>query len=259
VFWYYIIPGAFVKIDTDALKETSGFTKLKISCAGAWHNFVLSWASFLILKSLPFLLQIGYDLHSEKGLLLLKAMDENGNLFLKNKFLISVNDVPINGGIQQLETVVHDLGNFETIGPSRCSHNPIKYPNCCSSKEILLNKEFCLWDVESIQQYRSIPNMQSLNVIPKTCMEYDANYIELPICQSSSDCHIPAICISPFFGDDRQVFRMQFEDPLWNTLSNLTLIGKASEFHGAVLLSAFTPKYKWLSFSLPLYVEIFWR
>ncbi|KAJ3040541.1 Membrane-bound transcription factor site-2 protease, partial [Rhizoclosmatium hyalinum] len=53
VFIWFIYPGAFVDLDDTALKFISPWAKLKIVCAGVWHNAVFAITSLAILMTLP--------------------------------------------------------------------------------------------------------------------------------------------------------------------------------------------------------------
>lgn len=55
-----IYPGAFVQLDQIAMRMLHPLRKLRIICAGVWHNIVLSLLAYLALYSLPLLLLPAY-------------------------------------------------------------------------------------------------------------------------------------------------------------------------------------------------------
>lgn len=48
-----IYMGAFVEVDSGKLQITSAWSKLRIFCAGVWHNIVLALAAYTFLANLP--------------------------------------------------------------------------------------------------------------------------------------------------------------------------------------------------------------
>lgn len=55
IFLFAIYPGAFTEIEPDELDRCSYAQKLRIYCAGIWHNIVLAVFGFLFLISIPLL------------------------------------------------------------------------------------------------------------------------------------------------------------------------------------------------------------
>lgn len=55
LFVFGVVPAAFVELPTDLFTCTSPKNKLKIVCAGVWHNCVLSAACALLLVASPVL------------------------------------------------------------------------------------------------------------------------------------------------------------------------------------------------------------
>eukprot|EP00013_Stygamoeba_regulata_P021540 CAMPEP_0177646382 /NCGR_PEP_ID=MMETSP0447-20121125/9745_1 /TAXON_ID=0 /ORGANISM="Stygamoeba regulata, Strain BSH-02190019" /LENGTH=474 /DNA_ID=CAMNT_0019148913 /DNA_START=154 /DNA_END=1578 /DNA_ORIENTATION=- len=55
IFLMFVYPGAFVSID-DHMQTIDPKRQLKIICAGAWHNFILSTVAYSLLLLLPLLL-----------------------------------------------------------------------------------------------------------------------------------------------------------------------------------------------------------
>ena len=53
IFVFGIYPGAFTEIDTDELERTSTAQKLRIYCAGIWHNLVLAGLGYLVYLCIP--------------------------------------------------------------------------------------------------------------------------------------------------------------------------------------------------------------
>ncbi|XP_034829152.1 membrane-bound transcription factor site-2 protease [Maniola hyperantus] len=97
VYVFAIIPIAFVELNTEHLNSLSITKRLKIYCAGVWHNVALAFLAMLLFFSAPILFSIAYKtdigvritgfthdspLKNARGL-------ENGDVIL------SINDCPI--------------------------------------------------------------------------------------------------------------------------------------------------------------------
>ncbi|CAL4173066.1 unnamed protein product, partial [Meganyctiphanes norvegica] len=57
----FVLPGAYVDVPTDEIKNLNPMRQLKILCAGVWHNVVLVLAAVSIALSAPFVLQPLYQ------------------------------------------------------------------------------------------------------------------------------------------------------------------------------------------------------
>lgn len=61
LFLFLIYPAAFVDLNTEALKRCDAFQRLRIFCAGVWHNCIMMVAAYAIWCVLPFaLFFVGY-------------------------------------------------------------------------------------------------------------------------------------------------------------------------------------------------------
>ncbi|KAH7724562.1 Protein Y56A3A.2 [Aphelenchoides avenae] len=60
VFLFAVYPGAFTEIETDELNRSSCAQKMRIFCAGIWHNLVLAFIGILLLWALPYVLMPMY-------------------------------------------------------------------------------------------------------------------------------------------------------------------------------------------------------
>lgn len=50
IFIFFVLPTAYVSLPGDELEQLNPWAKLKIYCAGAWHNIVLSFIIFVALS-----------------------------------------------------------------------------------------------------------------------------------------------------------------------------------------------------------------
>ena len=69
VFFFVIYPGAYVDINSSDFEKLTSFQKLKVFCAGAWHNFVVALLGSLFLINLPTLLFPLYSHNASQGVI----------------------------------------------------------------------------------------------------------------------------------------------------------------------------------------------
>ncbi|KPI95874.1 Membrane-bound transcription factor site-2 protease [Papilio xuthus] len=61
VYVFAIIPVAFVQLNTEHLNSLAITKRLKIYCAGVWHNVVLAFVAMLLFFSSPIIFSIAYE------------------------------------------------------------------------------------------------------------------------------------------------------------------------------------------------------
>lgn len=61
VYVFTIIPVAFVDLNTDQLKNLAVTKRLRIYCAGVWHNIAIAFMAILLFFSAPILFNIAYE------------------------------------------------------------------------------------------------------------------------------------------------------------------------------------------------------
>ncbi|XP_068633948.1 membrane-bound transcription factor site-2 protease [Battus philenor] len=61
VYVFAIIPIAFVQLNTEHLNSLAITKRLKIYCAGVWHNIALAFTAMLLFFSAPILFSIAYE------------------------------------------------------------------------------------------------------------------------------------------------------------------------------------------------------
>ena len=81
IFVFGIYPGAFTEIDTDELERASTAQKLRIYCAGIWHNLVLAGLGYLVYLCIPL---ICFPLFTSNAGLLVTGMLLFGKLVIFN-------------------------------------------------------------------------------------------------------------------------------------------------------------------------------
>ncbi|KAJ3128215.1 Membrane-bound transcription factor site-2 protease [Nowakowskiella sp. JEL0407] len=107
LFFFILYPGAFVELYQPALSLLKPFKKLRIICAGVWHNITLGVFAWSLLQTLPYWLGLGYSsVDSDTGVVALDVKTDSplhGHIFPGNKIMwLDRNEVK--GGISSWET-----------------------------------------------------------------------------------------------------------------------------------------------------------
>jgi S2P endopeptidase len=89
-----ILPLAYTELDPDQMNALRVWRRLRILCAGIWHNLILAGFSYLLLISLPFLFSSIYSLDNSVIITNMKwhspLMGAKGNFYLKCCLIINV-------------------------------------------------------------------------------------------------------------------------------------------------------------------------
>jgi hypothetical protein len=228
-FLFLIIPGAYVSLDTNQFESIAPLSRWTIAAAGSWHNLVLSWVSHRILKALPFLFSVLFS-HSGASVMLLQAMDANGRTMYPHLAITHINDQPILNGIVGYQEIVNKL-SYPYSGPFRCMESGKKSPKCCQS-QLLSSKLECLWDIESIYSYATLPQLKLTNVVPQVCLDLSESFLLGDQCLSNKDCD--SVCVGPFHTGNQRYIHLRLEDPFHPERHfEMNLIGNPLELHSA--------------------------
>uniref|UniRef100_A0AC34RDC2 Membrane-bound transcription factor site-2 protease n=2 Tax=Panagrolaimus sp. JU765 TaxID=591449 RepID=A0AC34RDC2_9BILA len=152
IFVYGIYPGAFTEIDTDELERLSTAQKLRIYCAGIWHNLILAGCCYLVYLLIPFLLIPLFK--SNAGLLVTDISQESGLVGpsgLRRGFVItSLNDCEVRTKADYLRC----LSKYEVNIPKYGYYMPSNdvYPLTASKEKVTVirGETACCQEFENI-------------------------------------------------------------------------------------------------------------
>ncbi|KAI8842538.1 hypothetical protein BC829DRAFT_420254 [Chytridium lagenaria] len=140
--------GAFVDIHDISLNLLTPFAKLRIICAGVWHNLVTALLAWLVIVTLPTLLAPAYRNLADPsagGVVVLevsKASPLKSHL-VRGAFVIGIDDVPISRGIAGWEgALVLSLAEKSTAKPGYCiPTSRLSAPGCSVDEDCGVKKE----------------------------------------------------------------------------------------------------------------------
>ncbi|CAH0719836.1 unnamed protein product, partial [Brenthis ino] len=100
VYVFTIIPIAFVKLNTEHLSSLDISKRLKIYCAGVWHNVALAFLALLLFFSAPILFSLAYK--TDIGVRVTGFTDDSplkdARGLEENDIIMSINDCTVKNG-----------------------------------------------------------------------------------------------------------------------------------------------------------------
>ncbi|KAJ3204138.1 Membrane-bound transcription factor site-2 protease, partial [Clydaea vesicula] len=201
-----IYPGAYVQFDESSINILNPFRKLRIICAGVWHNIVLAVISYLLLWSLPLWISFGYtnfcypykdqnEVFNDQGLVILEVRDGSPllNHLEPHTFITQIDD-----------NAIHDFSNGGAIrsweNALQKNFDSAKYQKNKKKKGYCYNLEKSGEPINSnCCKFVSIENPLGNLSIPLQCFEKfdNTNQICLPLqnvvetnerCLTDADC-----------------------------------------------------------------------
>eukprot|EP01119_Soliformovum_irregulare_P000266 TRINITY_DN10197_c0_g1_i1.p1 TRINITY_DN10197_c0_g1~~TRINITY_DN10197_c0_g1_i1.p1 ORF type:complete len:464 (+),score=76.40 TRINITY_DN10197_c0_g1_i1:1693-3084(+) len=236
IFLMVAYPGAFVDMADNMLESMPKFQQLKIYCAGAWHNIVLSITCLAIMFTVPYLLIPFY--YRVDGIVVASVSSESvlHDTLAPLSVITSLNDCPI-----------HDINSWQECFVEMFSEDYIKR-RYCIPHDLLANADseqrmedpysFCFRDeLKSDRKYCT--NIKTVLQNSEICGD--------PNCSSNSRCMIPIL------QQDEFLIKINLDDA-----SFLTFIGHPGQIWYSVDATELYPRaiIKWLVPSwLPMAID----
>ncbi|KAJ3320866.1 Membrane-bound transcription factor site-2 protease [Boothiomyces sp. JEL0866] len=262
LFIYLILPGAYVSLRASELKMKKPLHRLAIIAAGPWHNITLALVSKSILENLPYLLSWGYQYLKflAVGSVIVQEVTYGSELsavLQRGSVIRSINDVPLTGGIAHYHNILDQVIHDPRLLPLRCVDVSQHASSCCSTIDIKQNApKYCIWDAESLQNYRLVEHTGYTNIIPNKCGDMNANFSNGIICRTSEDCNGQS-CMGPFVPSYERVLHLIISPSTSPTKNHsITYIGEVNTFQSMVTVGELLPKYPYLPISFPYVTEI---
>lgn len=174
LFMFLIYPAAFVDLNTEALKRCDAFQRLRIFCAGVWHNCIMMVVAYLVWNSLPVLLLFfGYTKQHAVTVTSVQHGSALHNQVISGTQIYSINGCPVHDKVSwgQCLWKMYD----PSVTPGNCVNNRqlnqlISDLNCCEDG-VVSPKSIC-FDSE-VGGTQCLPARQT---------------IKFPACQSDEEC-----------------------------------------------------------------------
>lgn len=236
LFLALIYPAAFVDLNTESLKICDAFQRLRIFCAGIWHNCILMITAFSLWHALPFLLFfLGYTktnsavvLSVQPGSALFNQLHPGslitmiGDCEVTDKFtwgscLQTMNDNPLSG-----HCIEHEMLMQMTREASE---------DCCNDR-VMSMKNLCFTDMD---------------LYDKRCL-YARKVLTLTPCVTRCS---KGICYKPH-PKEGKIFQI-----IHDGRDSILFTGDPSHLYSSIEVSDYKTRWSFLWGGLPNYVELF--
>ncbi|CAG8464921.1 4865_t:CDS:2 [Acaulospora colombiana] len=270
IFLYILYPGAFVEFDIDALEgRDDRLTKLRVICAGVWHNAVTFLLIYLILSSGFFVIALSSTAW--------RSVDGSG------VSVVSIEeDTPLFGHIKP-SMLITKLDDFELtesleswnsylLERSKINLNPTGF--CASKKDIISSLDCC--EISGAHPYgnerdKSISCFKRIdrNKEEKVCLKTVPILVNVneQRCLRDDDCvRESPICVLPYTPDGfPKPLRIYYKDVPWSEKEDkdqekvLLFLGEFEDVWEIVQVSVIQPRWSWVPMWIPESLELVLR
>ncbi|CAI2168812.1 19800_t:CDS:2 [Funneliformis geosporum] len=273
IFLYIFYPGAFVSLSGQFLDRCSSTKKLRIFCAGIWHNAVIFLLGSLILNYgiIRWSMSLtGYRSVEGTGVSVISVEENTGlaEILYPSTLITKIDDYELNDAslerwstyLLQNNKVRKNIRGFcaseKDIMPSLecCKINADHPYGSCENREILCFKRYDRKDSHD----QELSCLHAKPILVNT---------EEQRCVKKSDCDNPSpMCVLPYtcLGFPRLV-RIYFERSPWtinqdeNKEQVLLWIGELDDLWEIIQVSILQPRYSWIPLEIPLVLELILR
>ncbi|KAJ2801453.1 hypothetical protein H4R20_003664 [Coemansia guatemalensis] len=255
VFLAAIWPGAFVELSRRQLDRAALGARLRIVCAGVWHNAITAVVAWLLVHGgLSIMLWPGWV--SAKGAMVVSVLPDSplsGRLPLCS-IVLEIDDIKLNT-VDRLGTT--PLARWTTVLTATTSSRDTHTAGFCAAGN--LDDGLCC-EMSPLFPLGESPDTRlfcfdGFNV-SDTSRCFDLNDVfEHPRCQSDADC-TEGLCVlpsSPFSAG--RVLRILHRAPDSSEPKTLVYAGSPTELWSHVQVSALRPRWSWLPIALPAQLE----
>ncbi|XP_026318822.1 membrane-bound transcription factor site-2 protease [Hyposmocoma kahamanoa] len=251
-----IIPVAFVQLNTDHLNSLDIGRRLKVYCAGVWHNVATSLIAILLFISTPILFGLAYDI--DQGVRIVDFTEDSPlkdvRGFDKGDVITSINQCEVkNGGDwQHCLHLAHERYGI-CITPEYVSQNDelametIKdndVVECCRKDDIY---SFCFEYIEPSTAVDSVLPGQYSCLKPRDMVMYGYEK-----CQSSESwtCGAGKHCLKPCLNNHTYLIIIERKDN-----NPVLYLGLPVDLHKTIIVDQYFPKSSLFEFFSPSQFE----
>ncbi|XP_044259760.1 membrane-bound transcription factor site-2 protease [Tribolium madens] len=246
----FILPVAYVNLNSDKLFSLNPWKRLKILCAGVWHNLLIAFLAYLLYTSLPSAFSPFFNFGKE--VVVTEIQEKSpiiGNRGLNVGDLISkINDCEVDNE----NTWYKCLVTLRTKKPAFCieadvvhnldesvhlKHSESGIVSCCHSD----NKgKLCFEYLDSKDSILELPPYACLP--GRTVIEVSTNF-----CMADPHiCPKDTYCFRPILMNNTNLFRIKRVNQI-----DVIYIGPVSDLVKTVTVSSYIPKYSFLGTQIP--------
>ncbi|MCP9258281.1 hypothetical protein DINM_002784 [Dirofilaria immitis] len=250
--------GAYVEVDATAVRRLSPLQKLRISCAGVWHNLVLALFAWMLYESTSFIVSPLYSKDSPLS---------GANGLHKATVVRAINDCNV--------TNVNDwkrcmkIMKYTNLG--FCVPDDVIAKNIANEMKLVENELDCCqnstWNNSASHMcFYNLAKEQNHELLEyfsaKICACLSARYVaELKSCSSTENCIVinqtlatpHSSCVFPALLGNMSFMRISTE----NTSRLVLYVGYIKELEFDLQMSSYVPRLPIFSTLLPYFIELF--
>lgn len=246
----FILPVAYVTQNSDKLFSLNPWKRLKILCAGIWHNILIAFIAYLMYTSLPSAFSPFF--HFGKGIVVTEIQEKSpiiGNKGLTlGDIILKINDCEIDNE----DTWYKCLVSLRSKKPAFCieadvvhnldesvhlKHSENGVVSCCHSD----NKgKLCFEYLDSKDSILELPPYACLP--GRTVIEVSTNF-----CMADPHvCPKDTYCFRPILMNNTNLFRIKRANQI-----DVIYVGPVSDLVRTVTVSSYISKYSFLGSKIP--------
>ncbi|KAK3925746.1 Membrane-bound transcription factor site-2 protease [Frankliniella fusca] len=257
---FFILPAAYVYLDTSQLNALAPSRKLRVLCAGVWHNIVLALYALLVLLVLPFVYQPFY-IYGEGVYVTDISPDSSalGPTGLRNYDVITaLNECSVSNSASWKKCLLESLRNptpgycisaefVRENDESIADHPGVGGVVECCSKEASALGRLCFQLVDDSGGPVALPELSCLSA-----RELIESGNELCATQSLNSCVSPLHCLRPTIGNYTKLVTIH------RSRGQVVLfLGNPAEIYQTVKVSDYIPRWDKCDPLIPQVVETF--
>lgn len=246
----FILPVAYVNLGTEKFNSLNPWRKLRITCAGVWHNVVLAVLAYVLFCCLPFVFSSLFYVNNG---VFVSEMYKNSPLLgqrglSKGDTIIQINDCNVLNETSWEQC----LKDMNAVKPAFCVESeliheldesvPLRHVSngiydCCSANK---NAHLCFEYLENNDGIMEIPPHVCLPV--RSVLERSHQFCTNSVKNCLNNLH----CIRPMLSNSTNLFKIKVVGK-----RDVVYIGLESDLLNTVEVSPYIPKYIFQSSVIP--------
>lgn len=270
IFVLIVYPGAFVDLNTDSVMASSSWKRLRVFCAGVWHNFVIVLMAAAFLVSMPYLLSPFYSRGAGATVAWTVASVPDATAFderhatdlMPGDVVVAVDNCTVLGRSEWSECIGH-ASAAPAVG--YCVH-PDSFPDAYVAGGEGHSSDYCCPENSSshvcfkFYSDGSVANELHSDASRLRCLRARAVSSAPTFCRIDADCAAAAAghrCAVPYLGADSGGGGAQrlMKVARGGGLQPVLFLGQPLELHASVVMTDFRPRGPAYPLYLPLVLE----
>ncbi|KAK2584852.1 hypothetical protein KPH14_006290 [Odynerus spinipes] len=250
----FVIPIAYVNMNSEQFVSLPLRNQLRIMCAGVWHNIILAAIAATILVLSTWFWAPLYDLHSGVYVksILPNSPSKGSTGLLEHDVIYKLNDCPVKHSDDWSNCILNIIRQptpgycvqqsfiqeYDESVASRQKNNEVV--NCCTLDNEL-SGSLCFEYIEG-------PQAAPLHLPPHSCLPVRTMIDQSPnYCQASYECSSPDThCIKPSLDNITKIVQIKRK-----VGKDVLVLGYPADIYRTVDVSDWVPKYSFLNPKIP--------